>query len=189
LIEIYGVILTYCLANTTFPLFKVKTAFINVSDKWNCLSEIYMDGFIVRYFLIILIRVFGRAILYTSSTTGAFVLQDISGLFNQRYLEVSFFPCYTVNFSIRQDLYIGMPADLDQLGCKYSHGAVIGGKGLVKLGHMAANGRRFVNQVNLKTRNAKIKCGLNTADPSTNNHNISKITVSTTFAKLLNIFF
>jgi hypothetical protein len=32
-------------------------------------------------------------------------------------------------------------ADLDHLGCEYSSGAVIGGKGLVKLGHMAANGR------------------------------------------------
>jgi hypothetical protein len=34
-----------------------------------------------------------------------------------------------------------MPADLDQFGRKYSHGAVIGGIGLVELGHMAANGR------------------------------------------------
>jgi hypothetical protein len=59
-----------------------------------------MDGFIQRYFLIILIRVFGRAVLYTGSATGAFVLYDISGLFNQRYVEVSFFPCYTVNVSI-----------------------------------------------------------------------------------------
>jgi hypothetical protein len=148
-----------------------------------------MDGFIQRYFLIILIRVFGRAVLYTGSTTGAFVLQDISGLFSQRYPEVSCFPCYTVNVSIGQDFYIGMPADLDQLGCEYSHGAVIGGKGLVKLGHMAANGRCFVNQVNLKTRSAKIKCGLNTADPSTDNHNITKIGVCETITKLLNLFF
>jgi hypothetical protein len=116
LIEIYGVILTYPFANTTFLLFKVKAAFIYISDKWNCLSEIYMDCFILRYFLIKLIRVFDRAVLYTGSTTRAFALDDISGLFNQRYLEVSFFPYYTVNFSIGQDLYIGMPADLDQFG-------------------------------------------------------------------------
>jgi len=100
-----------------------------------------MDGFILRYFLIKLIRVFDRAVFYTGSTTRAFALYNISGLFNQRYLEVSCFPCYTVDFSIGQDLYIGMPADLDQFRREYSHGAVIGGKGLVKLSHMAANGR------------------------------------------------
>jgi hypothetical protein len=158
--EIYGVILTHCFANTTFLLFKVKTAFIYIRDKGNCLSEIYMYCFILRYVLIKLIRVFDRAVFYTGSTTRAFALYDISGLFNQRNFEVSFFPCYTVNLGIGQDLYVGMPADLDQLGCEYSHGTVIGGKGLVKLGHMAANGRCFVHQVNLKTRSAKIKCGL-----------------------------
>jgi hypothetical protein len=82
-----------------------------------------------------------------------------------------------------------MPADLDQLGSEYSDGAVIGGKGLVKLGHVAANGRCLVDQINLKTRCGKIKRGLNTADPSTNNHHVSKITLCETFAKLLNLFF
>ena len=141
MIEIYGVILTYSFANTTFLLFKVKAAFIYISDKWNGLSEIYMYCFILRYFLIKLIRVPDRAVLYTGSTTRAFALYDISGFLNQGYLEISRFSSYTVNFSIGQDLYIGMPADLDQFGREYSHGAVIGGKGLVKLGHMAADGR------------------------------------------------
>jgi hypothetical protein len=189
LIEIDGVILTYCFANTTFLLFEVKTAFIYIRDQGNGLSEVDMDGFILRYFLIKWIRVFDRAVFYTGRTTRAFALYYISGLFNQRDLEVSCFSLYTVNFSIRQDLYIGMPADLDQFGREYSDGAVIGGKGLVKLGHMAANGRRLVDQVNLETRSGKIKRGLNTADPSTDNHDISKISLCETFAKLFNLFF
>ena len=82
-----------------------------------------------------------RAVLDTGTTTRAVVLYNVSGLFNQGDLEVSCLPFYTVNFSIGQDLYIGMPADLDQFGREYSHGAVIGGIGLVKLGHLAANGR------------------------------------------------
>jgi hypothetical protein len=182
LIQIDGVILTYPLANTTFLLFKVKTAFINISDQGNGLSEVYMDGFILRYLLIKLIRVFDRAVFYAGSTTRTFVLSNISGLFNQGYLEVSCFTFYTVNFCIRQDLYIGMPADLDQFGREYSDGTVVGRKGLVKLGHMAANGRCFVNQVNLKTSSAKIKRSLNSTDPSTDNHHISKITAFDTFA-------
>ena len=137
-----------------------------------------MDGFILRYFLIELIRVFDRAVFYTGRTARAFVLQNIPGLFSQSYLKVSCFSFYTVNVSIRQDFYIGMPADLDQFGRKYSDGAVIGREGLVKLSHMAANGRRLVDQVNLKAGIGKIKRGLNTADPSANNHDISKITVS-----------
>ncbi len=47
LIEVDGLILTYCFANTTFLLFKVKAAFINIRDKGNGLSEIDMDGFIL----------------------------------------------------------------------------------------------------------------------------------------------
>jgi hypothetical protein len=91
--------------------------------------------------LIVWIRDLDRAILYTGSATCTVVLYNVSGLFIQGDLEVSCFPLYTVNFSIGQDLYVGMPADLDQFGREYSHGAVIGGIGLVKLGHLAADGR------------------------------------------------
>jgi hypothetical protein len=78
-----------------------------------------------------------------------------------------------------------MPADLDQFGREYSHGAVIGGKGFVKLGHMAANGGCFLDQIDLKTGSGKIKRGLNTADPSTNNHYVSTMVVSDALTNLL----
>jgi hypothetical protein len=84
------------------------------------------------------------------------VLQNIPGLFRQGYLKVACLSFYTGNFSIRQDLYVGMPADLDQFGCQYSDGAVVSRKGLVKLGHMAANRRCLVDQVDLETRRSKI---------------------------------
>ena len=91
--------------------------------------------------MIVWIRDLDRAVLNTGRTARAFVLDNVSGLFIQGDLEVSCFPFYTVNFGIGQDLYIGMPADLDQFRREYSHGAVIRGIGLVKLGHLAANGR------------------------------------------------
>jgi hypothetical protein len=176
LIEIDGLILTDCFANPTFLLFQVKTVLIDVGDQGNGLSKIDMDGLILRYLLIELIRVCDRAVFYTGRTTRAFVLQNIPGLSNQGYPKVSCFSFYSVNVSIRQDFYVGMPADLDQFGCKYSYGAVIGGKGLVKLGHMATNGRCLVHQIDLKTRGGKIKRGLDPADPSTDNHCITKMT-------------
>lgn len=147
-----------------------------------------MDRFILRYVLIKFIRVFDRAVLYAGSTTRALILQNIPGLFCKRYLKVSYFPLYTVNFSIGENFYIRMPADLDQLGCEYSHGAVIGRKGLVELGHMAPDARPFFYQVDLKTGGGKIKRGLDTADPRADNHYVSEITLPETFTKLLNIF-
>ncbi len=147
-----------------------------------------MDRFILRYVLIKFIRVFDRAVFYTGSTTRAFLLQDIPGFSSKGYLKVPFFPLYTVDFSIGEDLYIGMPADLDQLGCEYSHRAVIGREGLVKLGHMAPDARCLLDQVDLKACSGKIKRGLNTADPSTDDHDVSKIAVSNILAKLLVIF-
>jgi hypothetical protein len=148
-----------------------------------------VDGFVLRYFLIVFVGIFDRAVFYAGGATRALVLQNIPGLFSQSYLKVSCFPFYTVNFRIGEDLYVGMPADLDQFGCEYSHGAVVGGEGLVKLGHMAPDARRFFDQVNLKTGRGKIKRGLNTADPSTHNHDVSEILVPNTLAKLLNFLF
>jgi hypothetical protein len=140
-----------------------------------------MDGFILRYFLIKLIRDFDGAIFDAGRTTCAFALYDISGFLKQGYPEVSLFPFYTVNFRITEDLDVGMPADLDQFRREYSDGALIGGKGLVQLCHPAANGGAFINQVNFKARIAEIECGLNAADSSTDNHYVSKIIVSETF--------
>ncbi len=75
-----------------------------------------MDCLVLRYFLIEFIRIFDGAVFYAGRTTCAFLLDNIPGLLRQAYREVSRFPFYTVNFSIGEDLYVGVPADLDQLG-------------------------------------------------------------------------
>jgi hypothetical protein len=182
LIQIDGVILTDGFANTAFLLFQVKTALVDVGDQGNGLSEIDMDGFVFRYFLIKWIRVLDRAVFYTGRTTPALVLQDIPRLFRQSYLKVSSFAFYAVDFRIRQDLDIGIPADLDQFGCENSYRAVIRGKGLVKLGHVAANGRRTVHQIDLETRSRQIERGLNSADSPPDHHDVAKMTVFETLA-------
>ena len=79
--------------------------------------------------------------LHTGRTARASVLYNVSGLFNQGYLEVSRFPFYSIHFSIGQDLYIGMPITFNKLRRFNAHGAIIGGKGLIKLGHLAPDGR------------------------------------------------
>jgi hypothetical protein len=189
LFQIYCLVLAHPLANTTFVLFEVKTTFIDICNKGNRLSKIYMYGFIQRYILIILIRVLDGAIFYTGSTTSTFMLENIPWLLGQAYSKVSRLTFYTVDFSIGEDLYVGMPADLDQLGRQYSHGAVIGGKGLVQLRHMAANARGLFNQVNLKTGRGKIKRGLNAADSSTDNHYVAYIVLFKALAELPEFLF
>ncbi len=100
-----------------------------------------MDGLVIGYILIEWIGKLHRAGFYTGSTAHAFVFDDVPGLLGQSYLESPLFPFYTVYFSIGQNLYVRLPVDLDQFGREYSHRAVIGGKRLVKLSHMATNGR------------------------------------------------
>jgi hypothetical protein len=75
-----------------------------------------------------------------------------------------------------------MPADLDQFGRENSYGTVIGGKGLVKLGHMAANGRCLVHQINPEPRSGKIERGLDPTDPAPDNHYITEMTAFEAFA-------
>jgi len=138
--KIYGFILTNANTGKTFLFLKVKAVIIYIRDEGNRLRIVYMDGFIRCKALIKFVIDQNRAVLRTGRTTRAFVLYDVPGLLDQADLEVSRFPFYTIDFSIAQDLYVWMPADLDQFGRENSHRAVIGGKGLVKLGHMATNG-------------------------------------------------
>ena len=189
LLKIYGGILTDCFANATFLLLKVKAVFIDIRDQGNGLREVYMDGFIRGQVLVVRIGDHDRAVFHTGRTTRAFVLYNVSGLLNQGDRKVSCFAFHTVHFRVAQNLYVGVPVDLDQFGRKDSHGAVVGGIGLVELGHVAADGRRSLDKVDLKPGRGKIKRGLNPADPATHNHHVSKITVPGTFGKLPNPFF
>jgi hypothetical protein len=148
-----------------------------------------MDSFIFGYFLVKFIRVFNRTIFHAGSASRALILLNISGLSGQAYFKITSFTLYTINFSVTQDFYIRVPSNLDELRCKYSDRAVISGKGLVKLSHVAADGRGFINQINLKTRSGEVERSLNTTDSSTNYHYVSEITTGNTATKLFNLFF
>jgi hypothetical protein len=72
------------------------------------------------------------------------------------------------------DLNVDVPADLDQFWGDDSHGTVVSGKGLVDLGHLAANGRALFNQVDIIARVGGIQRSLYTGNASSNNHDGSK---------------
>jgi hypothetical protein len=116
LLKIDGVYFTDAFANSTFLLFEVNTAVIDVGNQGDGLGKKDVDGFILGYFLIKHIRVFNRAVFDTGRTTRASVLDDVSGPSGYGDLKVSCFALYTVNFSMSENLYVWMPADLDQFG-------------------------------------------------------------------------
>jgi hypothetical protein len=183
--KVYGVILTDPHAYITFLVLKEKAGLgVDIGNKRDCLREVYMGALVIRQVLIIFIRDLDRAVLGTGGTTPAFFFNNVPGFLSQGYPEVSRFPFYTVHFSKGKNLYVYLPADLDQFGGEYSHGAVVGRIGLVELGHVAADGRRVLNQVDLETRFSQIKGGLDTADAATDNHNIADIALLETAKKI-----
>ena len=97
--KVYGVILTDPFTDTAFLVFEVNAAFINICDKGNGLSVVYVDGFVIRYFLIKPVRVVDRTVFYTGGTTRTFVLINVSGLLSQGNLKISCLPFYFINFS------------------------------------------------------------------------------------------
>ena len=73
-----------------------------------------MDGFILGYFLVELIRIFHRAVFYACAATNTLVLDNVPRFPCQGYLKVAFVAFNSVNFRKGEYLYVWMPADLDQ---------------------------------------------------------------------------
>jgi len=65
---------------------------------------------------------------------------DATGFFPDFHLEIPGRTFNGLQICIRDQLDVQVPADLDQLGGDDSHGAIIGWKGFVQLGHDAPDG-------------------------------------------------
>jgi len=75
-----------------------------------------------------------------------------------------------LQFRQGKDFDVGVPADLDQLGTDNSHGAVVGGEGLVDLRHGAADGRPLLHQTDIIARVGQIQGGLHAGDAASHHH-------------------
>ncbi len=78
------------------------------------------------------------------------------------------------NFGQGDDLDIQMSPDLDQLGRHDAHGTVVGGKGLVQLGHGPADGRGSLQQIDLKAGLGQIQGRLHTPNARPDHHDGAK---------------
>jgi hypothetical protein len=89
---------------------------------------------------------------------------------DQRDPEVPGFPFHPFDLGVCEDVDVGICGAFDKLGRKDAHGTVIGGKGLVQLGHLAADGRPLVHQIDLEAAFGGIQCGLDSAYAGSNHH-------------------
>jgi hypothetical protein len=73
-----------------------------------------MHGLVIRDALVERIRVFHRTVLNAGRATRAFILDDIAGPFFQGHVEIALITFDPGDFGKCQNLYVWMPADLDQ---------------------------------------------------------------------------
>ena len=99
---------------------------------------------------------------------------DVAGFLFQGSRKVPGLTFNILQFGKGKELDVSVPADLDQLGRDNSHGAVIGGKGLVDLCHGTANGRALFHQVDEIPCIGQVQRGLHPGNPTTDNHHRSQ---------------
>jgi len=80
--------------------------------------------------------------------------------------EVSRFTAHVCDFRKGQEFDVEMPADLDQFGRDNSHGAVIGGEGLVQRCHGPADGGPLFQKVDVIPGAGEIQGALHAGYPA-----------------------
>jgi len=106
----------------------------------NGLRIFHMDRFSLGKTRIIFTIHFGRAFLSTETAGNTFRRIHIAWVLNDFDFKIPLFPGDALHLGEGQELNVEMPADLDQFGRENSHGTVIGGEGLIQLGHDPTDG-------------------------------------------------
>ena len=112
---------------------------------WDGLSVGFVGGLPGANTLVELAGHSHRANLGAISATGALIEVNVARLFSHSDLEAASSPVYALHLCEGKKFDVEMPADLDQFWRDDSHGAIVGGKGLVQLCHDPTNGRTFFN--------------------------------------------
>jgi hypothetical protein len=73
--------------------------------------------------------------------------------------------------AVSQQVYFRMPTDIQQLRRENSYGAIVGGKGLVKLRHLPANARVLLHQMHGDAHVTQVERSLYSRDSTADNQN------------------
>ena len=129
-----------------------------------------MDRFSLGKTRIIFTINFSWALLSTEAAGNTFRRVYIAWGLNDFDFKISLFPGNAFHLGEGQELNVEMPADLDQFGRKDSHGAVIGGEGLVQLGHDTTDGGRPFHEIDIVAGIGQIQSCLHSGNASTHHH-------------------
>ena len=116
------------------------------------------------------VRDCNRTVLGTDSTAGAFRFINKTRVLQNFDVEIPGMTRDFLDLGSGDDPDIWRPTGLYQFWRQNSDSAVVGGKGLIQTRHDAADCRRSLNQVDIKSGVGKIHSGLNSSDPTTDNH-------------------
>jgi hypothetical protein len=138
----------------------------------NALREVFIDGLALSKAHIEIILDRSWTLLHAGTATGTEVLIYIAGLFTHPHIKGTHLALYLFNLAVGEEIDIGMPTGIQQLRRENSDGAVVGGKGFVQLGHLAADTGKLFHQVDLDAHFGQIQGGLNAGDPTAEYHDI-----------------
>jgi len=113
------------------------------------LGVLDVDRLALGQSLVVFIRHFLRAFFGAHPAANAFGHVHVPGLGFQGGSEMARLPADLSQFGEGVDLDVAVPADLGQLGGDDSHSAVVGGKGLVQLGHDPTDTGALFRQVDV----------------------------------------
>jgi len=85
--------------------------------------------------------------------------------------KVTHLPGKLRHFAVGKQIDFGMSTDIQQLRRQNSYRTVIGGEGLVQLGHLATDAGVLLHEVNLDAHIAQIKGRLHPGYPAANDEN------------------
>ena len=108
-----------------------------VKTRWYSLSIIFVDRLAFIKPEVEFIGHFGGAFFRTGSTRRASEHVHVTSLPVDLYLEIADLAGEFSHLAVSQQINVGMPTDIQQLRRENSYRAIIGGKGLIQLGHFA----------------------------------------------------
>jgi len=171
ILEIDGLGRTELFTDSASPFGK-KEAVGRINDilQGNGLGILHMDRLSLTQTRIIFIVYFCWTFLSTEAAGDTLRRVHVTGLLYHLDLKISFFPRDALHLGEGQELNVEMPADLDQFGRKDSHGAVIGGEGLVQLGHDTTDGGGPFHEIDIVAGIGQIQSCLHSGNASTHHH-------------------
>jgi hypothetical protein len=128
--------------------------------------------------LVIGIKDIYGTILSTCSTAGTFLLINVPRSLEQGNCEIPRLALDSINLGTRDDRYVRIRRALNKFGRQDTHGAIIGGKGLIQLGHLATNSRSLIYQIDPETGIGYIECGLYSTDSGSKHHHCPHLAFS-----------